>query len=81
MQTAWPCGSHGSVGWTQTFQNPLIKEYTLNYNRDPPLYFEVYSLIKGFWKVWGAVIITSPEKFPLRLLRAQIVYALAVVCI
>ena len=37
---------------TQTFQNPLIKEDTLNYNRIPNMIYGIYSLIKGFWKVW-----------------------------
>ena len=36
--------------YTQTFQNPLIKEYTLDHIRDPTK-FQVYSLTKGFWKV------------------------------
>ena len=26
---------HGHINRTQTFQNPLIKEYTLNYNGIP----------------------------------------------
>ena len=46
---------------TQTFQNSLIKEYTLNHNRDPyyDLKFKVYSLIKGFWKVWVDQAVSS----------------------
>ena len=35
-------------GTTQRLQNPLIKESTLNHI--------IYSLIKGFWSLWGAKI-------------------------
>ena len=30
----------------------VIKEYTLNLSRDPNK-FKVYSLIKGYWSLWG----------------------------
>ena len=35
---------------TQRLQNPLTKEYTLNYNTNL-IRFKVYSLIKGFWSL------------------------------
>ena len=37
----------------QRLQNPLIKEYALNYNRIPNMIYGIYSLIKGFWSLWG----------------------------
>ena len=37
---------------TKAFQNPLIKDYTLNYDRIPNMNYKVCSLIKGLWKVW-----------------------------
>ena len=39
----------------QRLQNPLIKEYTLNLIRVPVIIyiFKVYSLMKGFWSLWG----------------------------
>ena len=35
----------------QTFQNLLIKEYTLNYSRIHNM-IKAYSSITVFWKVW-----------------------------
>ena len=32
--------------------NPLIKQYTLNYIRNPKYDLRYISLAKGFWKVW-----------------------------
>ena len=40
----------------QSLQNPLIKEYTLN--------FRVYSLIKGFWRLWEASSLSPPMSSP-----------------
>ena len=37
-------------------QIPLIKEYTLNYKRNPKIGFKVYSLTKGFWSLWVPAI-------------------------
>ena len=37
---------------TQRTQYPLIKEYTLNLRT---LQFKAYSLIKGYWVLWGEV--------------------------
>ena len=33
---------------SQNLQKPLIKEYTLNYNRIPNMIYKVYSLIKEY---------------------------------
>ena len=40
-------------------QYPFIKEYTLNHNNKAPINLLVYSLIKGYWALWGA-----PRKEP-----------------
>ena len=36
----------------QIFQNPLTREYTLIHSKDPLLGIKVYTLLKGFWKIW-----------------------------
>ena len=45
-------GRMASGSYTQSLQNPLFKEYTLNYNRIPNMIYKVYSLIKRFWRLW-----------------------------
>ena len=47
------------LGGAQSLQNPLIKEYTLNHIWDPITIYKVYSLIKGFWRLW--VLPLSPQ--------------------
>ena len=46
---------------TQSLQNPLIKESTLNCNRIPNMIYKVYSLIKGFWSLHGPKTIQSMD--------------------
>ena len=38
---------------TQRLQHPLIKEYTLRVILGTLVRFKVYSLIEGFWCLWG----------------------------
>ena len=46
----------------QRLQYPSIKEYTLNYSRDPTI-IKVYSLIKGYWSLWvlGVMTLLDPS--------------------
>ena len=45
---------------TQRLQYPLIKEYTLNYNRSL-IRIKVYSLIQGYWSLWVVSGIASGQ--------------------
>ena len=47
------CGT-GQAGLpTQKLQYPLIKEYTVNSNRNPKKVKGIYSLLKEDWSLWA----------------------------
>ena len=45
---------------TQTFQKPLIEEYSLKYYRNL-IWFKEYSSVQGFWKPWVQKVPTTPR--------------------